>query len=62
MVTPLTKEFDFEIANTYFVFQEKTVIGFIGVIIIIQLWIITVYLMTKPKFIYFSGNRLLFLS
>ena len=48
MATPLNKEFDFEIANTYSVLQEKTIISFIGVIII-QL--------TKPKFIYFSGKR-----
>ena len=31
MVTALTKEFDFEITNTYCVLQEKTVISFIRV-------------------------------
>ena len=53
MLNTLTKEFDYEIANTYCVSQEKTEISFIGVIII-QLRIITVYLMTKPKFIFLA--------
>ena len=63
MVNTLTNNFDFEIVNIYCVLQEKNVISFIRVIFTIkQLCIITVYLLTKPKFIHFSGNGQLFLS
>ena len=53
MVTTLNKKFDFEIANIYCLLQEKNVISYIR-IVIIQLYIMTVYLLTKPqpKFIY----------